>query len=217
MRTITLLTQKGGAGKTTLAASLAIAAAESGERVVALDLDPQASLMGWAERRDEATPLPLTVDAVKPAQLPRLAAILDALAAKGFTVAILDTAGVDTPATRIAMEAATLCLIPTQPTVIDLAATTPTWQAAVRLGKQASAAFILNRCPTHTKASRTAEAASGLAALGVLAQPPITQRTDHQDAIAAGLGVTEYAPTGKAAEEIGALWKWINKRTKERR
>jgi chromosome partitioning protein len=217
MRTIVLLTQKGGAGKTTLAASLSIAAAAAGERVIALDLDPQNSLMDWAERRSEDNPLPIAIDAIPAQQLPKLRALLEALESEGYTVAILDTPGVNTPATGIAMEAASLCLIPTQPTVIDLAATTPTWESVVRLGKQKSAAFLLNRCPTHTKASRTAEAAQGLKALGVLAEPPITQRTDHQDAIAEGVGVTEYAPAGKAAEEITALWKWINKRTKERR
>ena len=48
MHTIALLTQKGGAGKTTLAASLAVAAAMAGEKVIALDLDPQGSLARWA-------------------------------------------------------------------------------------------------------------------------------------------------------------------------
>ena len=54
MRTIAFLTQKGGAGKTTLAASLAVAAAATGERVIALDLDPQGSLARWGERREAA-------------------------------------------------------------------------------------------------------------------------------------------------------------------
>ena len=54
MRTITLVTQKGGAGKTTVAASLAVAAAEAGERVVALDLDPQGSLAALGDNRTAA-------------------------------------------------------------------------------------------------------------------------------------------------------------------
>ena len=54
MRTVAFLTRKGGAGKTTLAASLAVAAAEAGERVIALDLDPQASLLRWGKRREAA-------------------------------------------------------------------------------------------------------------------------------------------------------------------
>jgi chromosome partitioning protein len=49
MRTIAFLTQKGGAGKTTLAASLAAAAVHAGETVIALDLDPQASLLRWGK------------------------------------------------------------------------------------------------------------------------------------------------------------------------
>src|SRR5262249_58275766 len=51
MRSIAFLTQKGGAGKTTLAASLAEMAASTGERVIALDLDPQQSLTRWGKPR----------------------------------------------------------------------------------------------------------------------------------------------------------------------
>jgi len=41
MRTIVLTSQKGGVGKTSLAASLAVTASQAGEIVIALDLDPQ--------------------------------------------------------------------------------------------------------------------------------------------------------------------------------
>lgn len=219
MRTITLLTQKGGAGKTTLCASLAIAAAKTSprEKVIALDLDPQASLTAWLHRRPENSPLPknLTVEQIRPDQLPRLSKILSGLASKGFTTAFLDTTGVDSPATHIAIETASLCLIPTRPSTIDLTATVPSFRAASRLDRPA--AFVLNCCPTQKHASRTREAATGLEHIGALAHPTITARTDHQDAISAGLGVTEYAPTGKAAEEISALWAWINKTTKDAR
>jgi chromosome partitioning protein len=39
-------------------------------------------------------------------------------------------------------------------------------------------------------------------------------RTDHQDAYAAGQGVSEFAPHGKAADEIRQLWTWIKENEK---
>ena len=47
------------------------------------------------------------------------------------------------------------------------------------------------------------------AKLGILAEPMLSSRIDYQDAVAAGLGVTEYAGEGRAAQEISALWTWI--------
>lgn len=217
MRVISFVTQKGGAGKTTLAASLAIAAAKSRERVVMFDCDPQRSLTAWAKRRDDSRPLPngLVIDAVPANRMHELRTFIERARKGGYTLAIIDTAGVDTPETHVAIEASTLCLIPAQPTMFDLAATRPTQRAIDRIGRDA--AFVLNRCPTQRAASRTKEAASGLRAIGVLAEPPITQRNDHQDAIASGLGVTEFKPESPAAQEIVALWKWVHKTTKEAR
>ncbi len=91
MRIITLVTQKGGSGKTTLAACLAVAASEAGERAIALDLDPQQSLWKWDEERKAETP---AVDKLDPTQLTQLSAIVKALDGQGFTLAVLDTAGV---------------------------------------------------------------------------------------------------------------------------
>jgi len=208
MRTIAFLTQKGGAGKTTLVASLAVAAAAAGERVIALDLDPQASLVRWGERRQANGALTtLMVESFESERLPRLRAILEGLADVGFTLTIVDTAGADNAAIRLVAQAADLCLLPTRPTLLDVEATAATFRA-VFLAKR-RAAFVLNQClPTH-RGSRTSEAAKGLAHLGVLAEPMLCARIDFQDAIAAGLGVTEYACKGRAAEEIEAFWRWI--------
>jgi chromosome partitioning protein len=74
------------------------------------------------------------------------------------------------------------------------------------------AAFVLNQCPSTRRSLRVGEAAKELLRLGVLAGPKLAARNDFPDAIAAGLGVTEYARGGKAAQEIEALWHWIGAR-----
>ena len=209
MRTIALVTQKGGTGKTTLAVSLAVAAAESGETVVALDLDPQGSLAAWAEQREAENP---QVEAVPPTKAVDLPKLLPILKKKGVSLVILDTAGADNPVTHAAMKAADLCLVPLRPTRLDAHAVLPTVQAVSRLSRPF--AFVLTQCSTIPRNSRAAEMAAGLATLGVLSEPMIAQRADHQDAFAAGQGVTEYAPSSKAADEVRGLWAWINRKTK---
>jgi len=207
MRSIAFLTQKGGAGKTTLAASLAVAAAASGEKVIALDLDPQGSLARWGERRAAAKVAhQVMVEPLERERLPRLPAILDGLANVGFTLAVFDTAGADNAAVRLVTDAADLCLLPARPTRLDVEATAATFRA-VFLAKR-KAAFILNQCPHNYRSQRATEAAKGLTKLGVLAEPLLSARMDYQDAIAAGLGVTEFSGAGSAAREIVTLWQW---------
>jgi chromosome partitioning protein len=208
MRTIAFLTQKGGAGKTTLAASLAVAAAGAGERVIVLDLDPQASLARWGKRREAANvPNKVMIDQLEGERLPRLRAFLDGLNDAGFTLAILDTAGADSAAARLVTETADLCLLPARPTRLDIEATAATFRACY-LAKR-KAAFVLNQCPPTYRSSRASDAAKDLTRLGVLAEPMLSARIDFQDAIAAGLGVTEHARGSRAAQEIEAFWSWI--------
>ncbi len=207
MQTIALVGQKGGSGKTTIAATLAVAATAAGEKVVALDLDPQGSLVAWGNDRD--ADIPPAVDAVTGEKLNQIAEILEKLSASGFTIAILDCPGVASTAITTAMRCADLCLVPARPTKIDLRASIPTVQSLVSLKRKF--AFVLNQCPTTSRGTRSNEAAAGLKMLGALADPMITTRADYQDALAAGQGVTEYAPHGKAAEEARDLWAWISR------
>ena len=97
MRIITLVTQKGGTGKTTIATSLAVAAHDAGEKVLALDLDPQGSLNAWGNLREADLPHVEQVPANIVADLPKL---LEGVKAQGFTLTILDTAGADNPTTH---------------------------------------------------------------------------------------------------------------------
>lgn len=206
MKTVAFISQKGGSGKSTLAASIAVAAQESGERVFALDLDPQGTLYAWGERRQAETP---PVDRTRVGQLHDA---LTVLSANGYTLAVIDTQGADIAATSEVMRRANLTLIPARPTLPDIEATRPTVRGLTGLARPF--AFILNQAPTTASLTRATDAAQALSSLGALANPLICARTDHQDALALGLGVTEHDPTGKAAREIRDLWIWIRERLK---
>ncbi|VTZ21631.1 Cobyrinic acid ac-diamide synthase [Methylocella tundrae] len=211
VRTIAFVSQKGGSGKSTLAANLAVRAAEAGEKVIALDLDPQASLAAWGDDRTADAP---AVDRLTGDKLTRIPEVLAALARQGFTLAILDTPGAASSVTNAAMRAADLCLIPARPTRLDLRATKPTIEALVAL--RVAYSFVLSQCPPTSRSTRAPEAAAGLEMLGDVAPVMIVQRADFQDAIAAGQGVTEYAGSGKAADEIRALWDFVDRKTRNR-
>ncbi len=189
MRTITFATQKGGPGKSTLAIGLAVAAMQLGERVSLLDTDRQGTVSNWRGRRS----------------IPQLERSMRRLASKGCTLAIIDTPGTNDMSVAAALRAADLCLIPARPSVADIEATHPTLYMIRKLGKDF--AFVLNQAPAHNR--RPSEAAAALNRIGVLALPYIVERNDHQDALAVGLAASEFAPDGKAAEEIRALWAWI--------
>lgn len=206
MRTIALVTQKGGSGKTTIAASLAVAASQAGEKVIALDLDPQGSLIAWSNDRDADEP---TVDQLDAARINDLPSLLPSLAATGMTLLLLDCPGIASTATTLAMKAADLCLLPARPTLMDIRAAKPTVQTLMSLHRPF--AFVLNQCPPIRSTGRTIDAGEGVRMMGALAPAMLGYRADFQDAMAAGLGVTEYAPDSKAADEIRHLWTWTAK------
>lgn len=85
MYTIALISQKGGAGKTTLVLSLAVAAQQSGLDTLVVDLDPQATACNWSDRRQADTPL------VIDAQPARLHSALAKAEQEGIHLAVIDT------------------------------------------------------------------------------------------------------------------------------
>ena len=82
MKTLAIISQKGGSGKTTLAVHLAVAAELDGKSTVIVDLDPQASAAGWGDSRESDSPMVVTAP---PA---RLASILDAARDNGAAAII---------------------------------------------------------------------------------------------------------------------------------
>lgn len=200
MHTIVLATQKGGSGKSTLAIGLAIAAMDDGQSVGMVEADPQGTISNWGRRR--TNPKPRIERAASGAAIEH--AILS-LRRDGFTVTVIDTAATDNVLTLSSIGAADLCLIPARTSPADIEAALPTLSTVRRLNKRF--AFILNQTPARS--NRVSEAATALYSAGMLALPYIVQRNDHQDALGAGLGVTEYDSHGKAAEEVRGLWRWV--------
>lgn len=199
MKTLAFVTQKGGTGKSSLAVSLAVAAQEAGHRTYVIDLDPQATARNWGQRREADAP---EVAGIEAARLPEA---LAALKSQGYALVILDTAGVDTPATTAAMSAADLCIIPARPSVADIEAARPTVRTLSRLGK--AFAFVINQAPPG-RGVRTTDAYRALQLAGLVCEVPIAMRADHLDAMATGQGVTERDPSSKAAGEIRDLLQW---------
>jgi chromosome partitioning protein len=204
MRTIAFVTQKGGSGKSTLAISLAVAAMQARERVFVLDMDPQRSLKSWSELRGSED---LPVECVTAGRLP---ATLAALEKNGFTLAIIDTPGVEGAASIAAMKAADLNIVPVRPNIFDLWASEVTRKALKDL--RAAYAFALNQCPPAQQTARVQQGAEALEALGGLITPLVLNRVDYQEAMRAGLGVTEWNPSGAAAEEMKAMWVSVRRR-----
>jgi chromosome partitioning protein len=206
MHTIVLATQKGGSGKSTLAIGLALAAIQAGHTVRLIETDSQGTLSNWQSRRIFAEPI---VEPVYSAG--DIEQRLQDLARSGVTLTIIDTAGGLSAATTAAIRYSDFCLIPARPSVADIEATATTLSVVRAWNKPF--AFILNQTPirgqrlSHATATLCDEEALDIA--GVLARPFIVMRNDHQDALSAGLAVSEYAPTGKSDDEIRGLWRWI--------
>ncbi len=199
MWTIAILSQKGGAGKTTLALNLAVAAELYGDMTAVIDLDPQASATGWKDTRASDAPV------VVSAQAARLSQVLEAAAQAGVQLAIIDTAPHSENTSLAAARAADLVLIPCRPALLDLRAIGMTVDLA-KLAKT-PASVVLNAVPPRGSLAEEAVAALDTYDVGV-SPVRIGQRMAYVHALTAGQGVPEYEPDGKAAEEIRQLYTW---------
>jgi chromosome partitioning protein len=196
---LTVAQQKGGAGKSMIAANLAAGLGGS-QRVCLLDIDPQRSLKRWhALRAAQAKPLP----AIGYSDVSgwRLRAELDRLM-RDHDVLIVDTPPqVDTEA-KLAIRAANLVIIPLQPSPPDLWAAAGTVQLAAAENRPAR--LLLNRAPATSKLRSQVEREAGDAGFALLAAT-IGNRSGFANAFAQGMGVTEASPRSLAAQEMAAV------------
>lgn len=199
---LTVAQQKGGSGKTTLSAHLAVALARQAEGPVAiLDVDPQGSLGTWFEAREQMLGEDETGLAFRTASgwgARREAKSL----ARDHAFVIIDTPPKTDVDAKPAIDAADLVVVPIQPTPVDLWATSQTIHLAAR--EDTPAILVLNRVPP--RAALTQEMAE---AMGVSGYDALSARLGNRTSYAASMGtgrtVLETEPSGKAAAEVNAM------------
>lgn len=202
MKTVAILSQKGGTGKTTLAINLAVEAAKRlGSPVGLLDLDPQASAASWGDSRNQTNPL------VTSCQASRLGHHLDHFNKQGISLAFIDTAPHSETASLAAARVADLVLIPLRPAIFDLRAIAMTIDL-VGVAKVPAYAVLNAVPPRGGLANEAAEAVLnyGLA----LAPVRITQRSALVHSLTYGQAISEYEPSGKGNAEFSKLFDWMD-------
>ena len=204
MHAIALVAQKGGAGKSTLAACLSVIAHEQGAKVFVIDMDPQGNMTDWGTLRTADGP---TVEHVPAA---KLEAALAALNANGFDYVFIDTAGHDSPTGAAAMKAADLTLIPTKPTRWDIKANKKTFDACATLRRDC--AFVVTMTVPNIKSTRANDGARALEMVGEVCLPFIANRVEMTTVPTSGQGITEIAPTSRSADELRQLWVAVKNR-----
>ena len=195
---IAIAQQKGGAGKSTVAANLAVGLAAGRQKIALLDTDPQASLSRWAElRAGREGAAPISFEA--PSGW-RVTSAIDRLK-RSHDVVIMDTAPHADTDSKVAIRAADLVIIPMQPAGPDLWASEATLKLAAAEKKPAR--ILLNRVPAQGRLKDVIMAELAARKLELLG-PGLGNRTAYATAFMLGLGVGENAARSAAAEEIAA-------------
>jgi chromosome partitioning protein len=201
MRSIALVSQKGGVGKTTLAINLAAAAQRDGLQAVIADTDPQQSTYEWYRGRKEQHPLPY-VEQVFPESI---GDVIDKSERNGADLLVVDTSPNSTEDSLAIADRVDLLIVPCAPSFIDLRALKRTEKIIRLSGKPAFA--VLNLCPPV--GDDTDQAEQALTKLGYAVCPHrIVTRAAARRSYAVDQSVFEFEPNGKAAGEFWSVYKY---------
>ena len=196
MKTIAIISQKGGAGKTTLALHLATSSALQGRNTAIIDLDPQASATNWSDRRVAEVPVVLSAHAS------RLNHEIRRVRDMEGDLLIIDTAPHSDSAALEAAKVADLILVPCRPAILDIEAISNTLNLVKTTGKPI---FVVMNA-VAPQGSEATEAAEAIAELGVGICPvQLRQRVAFSRALIGGQSAEEFYPGSKAAEEASQL------------
>lgn len=201
MYIVTVATQKGGAGKTTLVAHLAVAALSDGVKAAIIDTDPQGSLSGWWNDR-ETDDLPFVSSTVE-----ELAGKITALREAGIEILFIDTPPSVGNIINDVIALSDIVVIPTRPSPLDVKATVGTVEIVELNGKPMI--FVINSAEKAAKI--TSQTAIGMSQFGTVAPVQIGRRQEFSLCFVDGRTVLETSPGSKSDEEIRELFQYIHK------
>lgn len=210
MKTLAVMSRKGGAGKTTVAVNLMLAARAMGVRAVLADADPMRSAHEVLKGRDEAPALLFETSASK------LFALAEACRRGGAELLIIDTPAAPEADVAEAVKVADLCLAVSRPTYLDLAAAVLSVAVIQRLGREG--VIVLNQCPPARAGVEPPAVLKAFEALRFanlpVAPTAVRSRLVYQTAFAQGRSVLEIDADGAAAREVrtlfGQVWRRLN-------
>lgn len=200
MKILTVANRKGGAGKSTCVAHLALEAVNEGLKVILIDMDPQKTLEMWWQKREDENPYLIETNAND------LVNLSEKLVDKGFDLCIIDTPGDASLNAISGIKVSDLVLIPSKPTAPDLTAIGRTISMVEENKKKF--AFVITQGIVRAKA--TLQAASVLSQFGAVAPAVISNRTSYANAMGQGSSAALYDKL--AEEEIKQVWDFIKNR-----
>lgn len=206
MPVIALAASKGGVGKTTLSAALAVEAARSG-RVAILDTDPQQSLARWHEIRASEADGRSSLTLINPGKY------VDETArriARDFDWVLIDTPPALILTIEAAIRGADLVVVPTRPSPLDVESIDP----VVELCEEHARPLVFVLTQTVARSTMTEGARRFLASRGAVLDIEIVSRQIHAGAMLRGLSAAEVEPKGASATEIATLWQTVERRAK---
>jgi chromosome partitioning protein len=198
MKTVAMIMQKGGVGKSTIARAMAVAAARAGYKTALIDMDTQRTVMKWADRR-EAKDI-TAIEAVEA----DLESKLDKAEAAGIQLAIIDTPPARSGDALIAADVADLVMVPIQPSP-DAYEQLPRTARVIRsFGVPAMAVPSLIHPSSRLDADVVRETAGKL---GIAAgKGHASTLKTHMIAHVTGQVAVEIEPDGRAAREMDEIF-----------
>jgi chromosome partitioning protein len=192
---ITFAQQKGGAGKTTALAPLAVAWSQAGRSVALIDLDPQRTLTRWAELRDDPE-----LDLIDSKDY--RAGLDIKTAARSHDLVLADCPGAASNLLENALRESDLVIAPCQPSVMDVWATQSVLDTARKL--KTDTRILLNRVPARMGAMDEVMAALGDARAHLL-DARLGNRVAFSKSVLSGRTAQELSKSSLAAAEVTAL------------